>query len=113
MKYVCTRKAFINIGGGKARLFKPGEVYNFDSKVKVPKDFFRVIAGQKAELTDDLEKVSLDELKEGDYKIADLRAYAEEHYGVKLKGTSKADVAESFVDARFRHLEDHETEGIL
>ena len=109
-KYVCTRKCFISVGDGKARLFKVGEVHDFD---KAPSQFFRCLSGKKAEKAEDLESVSRDELLEGPYKIAELRRYAQEHYDVKLKGTSKEDVVESFLDARFRHLEEHELEGVM
>ena len=108
-KYVCTRKCFIAVGNGKARLFKVGEVHEFED---APKEFFRCISGGKVERIDPGD-ASREELMEGPYKIAELRAYAAENYDVKLRGTSKEDVVESFVDARFRHLEEHEKEGII
>ena len=110
MKAVCTKKCFIRVGKGKARLFKVGEVHDFDD---VPEKFFRILEGQKAEKAEDLSTVSEDELLEGPYTIAELRKFAEENYDVKLKGRSKAEVVESFVDARFRHLEEHELEGVV
>ena len=108
-KYVCIRKCFIGIGDKKARLFRPGEVYEFED---APEDFFRCLSGKKAELGDPGD-ASIEELMAGPYKIAELRAYAAENYDVKLRGTSKEDVVDSFVDARFRYLEDHETDGII
>ena len=35
------------------------------------------------------------------------------NFSVKLKGKSKEDVVDSFLDAKFRYLEPHEAEGIL
>ena len=110
MKAVCTKKCFIKVGKSKARLFKVGEVYGFD---EVPEKYFRIIEGHRAEKTDDLDTVSEEELLEGPYSVAELRKFAEENYDVKLKGRSKAEVVESFVDARFRHLEEHELEGVV
>jgi len=60
-----------------------------------------------------ISKESEEELLEGPYSVAELRKFAEENYDVKLKGRSKAEVVESFVDARFRHLEEHELEGVV
>jgi len=74
---------------------------------------FRVISGVKAKLQDDLDKASEAELLEGDYTVQQLRKYAEDKYGKKLKGTSKEDVVASFLDTRYRHLKDHELEGVL
>ena len=110
MKAVCTRKCFIRVGKGKARLFKPGEVHDFED---VPESYFRIIEGQKAEKTEDFSSASEEELLEGPYTITELREYAEKNYDVKLKGRSKAEVVSSFVDARFRYLEEHELEGVV
>ncbi len=112
-KYVCTRKCFIPIGDRKARLYTPGEVYTFERLPKDFEEFFRCISGKDAVPVPSLDKVSEEELLEGPYRVADLREYALSNYGVKLKGTSKEDVVESFVDARFRHLEDHEKDGLI
>ena len=119
-KFVADRKCFINVGEGKARLVKKGEVITVDDDVKLP-SYFRELPkpkkGKEADMMEeglDFEGVGEQELLENPaYTVKALRAYAEETYGVKLKGTSKEDVVASFLDARFRHLEEHETEGVL
>ena len=120
-KYACIRNCFLSLDGLKARLYKSGEVYEF--KKEPPDKFFACIKASPDEIRAgtrsvakevlDLERASEDELLESDITVKALRTYAEDAYGVKLKGTSREDVVKSFVDARYRHLEGHEAEGLM
>ena len=93
----------------KIRTFVKGDVERFS---KCPRNF-RAIEGPKKELTSDLGTASEQELLEGDYTVKQLRDFADSVYGQKLKGTSKEDVVASFLDARYRHLEEHEAGDII
>ena len=109
MKCVCNEACQARDDTGKIRTFMKGDVFSFK---KCPAHF-SVIEGPKAELKSDLATASREELLEGDYTVKQLRQFADATFGVKLKGTSKEDVVDSFLDAKFRYLEPHEAEGIL
>ena len=109
IKCVCDKACQARDKSGKILTFQKGEVAYFK---KCPRNF-RVIEGPKKVLKSDLDTASEQELLEGDYTVKQIRQYAEATYGARLKGTSKEDVVASFLDARFRHLEEHEADGIL
>ncbi len=109
IKCVCERTCQVRMPDKKIRTFVKGDVERFK---ECPPNF-RAIEGPKKELTSDLGTASEQELLEGAYTVKQLRDFADSVYGQKLKGTSKEDVVASFLDARFRNLEEHEAEGVL
>lgn len=100
MKCVCRTTCQARLAGGKIKLFKRGEVGDFE---ECP-IHFEAIDEKKPDTLDFL-TASEDELLEATWTVTAARKAIKDKFGITLKnpkGTKKVDLIDQILDARYR-----------
>lgn len=102
MKCVCEKWKQIRMPDGSRKVFRPGDVGEFD---ECPKNF-RSLAGETKEAFPiDFKTAKEQELLEAEYDLSVLKKFIEDEFGLKAGNRGKEKTVELLLDARYRKLD--------
>ena len=103
MKYVCRQTCQVRIRG-KITLCNKGGIYNLEE----PNARFDCIEPEAQTYEVDFLKASKEELREAKWKFSDAKAAIKEAYDVSIhkeEGTTRMNVIDQILDARYRAID--------